>query len=157
LLNKIAEHFITNVNVEFTFAGSMGSELSEKVKSHYNVMGEIGDQEVMNNLFSTHHVIILTSAFEGFPVVVKEGMSFGCVPIVTALPGNKIHLEHLNNALLIQNVQEEDKVVEEAINNINLLVSNPVLLGTLSQSAYSYAQKKFGKQDFISAYRNLLK
>lgn len=157
LLNRIAEHFIGNADVEFTFAGSMGGELSEIVKSQCNVMGEIGDQQVMNNLFATHHGIILTSAFEGFPVVVKEGMSFGCVPIVTALPGNKIHLEHLNNALLIQNVQDEAKVVEEGINHINLLLSNPTLLKTLSQSAFTYAQKKFGKQDFISAYRNLLK
>jgi L-malate glycosyltransferase len=158
LLNAIAAHFITNnIPVEFTFAGSMGNELSETVKTRCNVLSEIGDQKTMSNLFSTHHVIVLTSAFEGFPVVVKEGMSFGCVPVVTALAGNKIHLDHLNNALLIQYVHDEDKVVEEGINNITLLLSTPELLKRLSENAYTYAQKKFGKQEFLSAYRNLLK
>lgn len=158
LLNKIAEHFIANkLKVEFTFAGSMGSELSETVKTNCNVLGEIGDENLMNDLFSTHHAIILTSAFEGFPVVVKEGMSFGCVPVVTALPGNKIHLEHMRNALLIQSVHDENKLVEEGINHITLLLSNPLLLKSLSDNAYNYAQKKFGKQEFLSAYRILLK
>jgi glycosyltransferase involved in cell wall biosynthesis len=157
LLNRIAAHFISNGSpVEFTFVGSMGSDLSAFVKKHCNVLGETGDQNVMRRLFSEHHVVILTSAFEGFPVVVKEGMSFGCVPIVTALPGNRIHLKHLSNALLIESVEDENRVVEEGIRNIEMLISQPELLAKLSQNAYEYAQKKFGKQDFLTAYRTLL-
>lgn len=157
LLNKIAEHFISDHSpVEFTFAGSMSDELSETVMKNCKVSGEIGNQKEMNDLFATHHAIILTSSFEGFPVVVKEGMAFGCVPVVTALPGNKIHLQHLTNALLIENVENENKVVEEGIRNIKLILSQPDLLRTLSQNAYLYAQKKFGKQEFLTAYRKLL-
>ena len=157
LLNKIVEHFITNdAPVQFTFAGSMGDELSAAVKKHCSVLGEIGDQHKMQQLFSENHAIILTSAFEGFPVVVKEGMSFGCVPIVTALPGNLIHLTHLSNALLINDVTDEKSVEEQGIQYIELLLSEPGLLQELSKNAYEYAQKKFGKQDFIAAYRTLL-
>jgi len=157
LLNRIAEHSIkNNFPVHFTFAGSMGSELSAMVKMNCNVLGEIGDQEMMQKLFSENHVIILTSAFEGFPVVVKEGMAFGCVPIVTALPGNKIHLEHLFNSLLIEDTEDENKVVEGGVRNIELLLSQPDLLVKLTKTAYEYAQKKFGKQSFITAYRTLL-
>lgn len=157
LLNRIVEHLIeSNSPVEFTFAGSMGAELSAVVKAHCKVLGEIGDQNAMQKLFSEHHAIILTSAFEGFPVVVKEGMSYGCVPIVTALPGNMIHLTHLSNALLIYNVDNENEVVKEGIHNIEILLSQPDLLKKLSENAYEYAQKKFGKQDFIAAYRKLL-
>ncbi len=157
LLNKIAEYFLLNNKpVEFTFAGSMSDELSETVKTSSQVLGAIGNQKDMNGLFASHHVIILTSAFEGFPVVVKEGMSYGCVPVVTALPGNKIHLQHLSNALLIENADNENEVVQEAINNIELLLSRPDLLKSLSENAYLYAQKKFGKQGFLATYRKLL-
>jgi glycosyltransferase involved in cell wall biosynthesis len=157
LLNRIAEHFIkNNIPVHFTFAGSMGAELSAVVKMNCNVLGEIGDQEIMQKLFSENHVIILTSAFEGFPVVVKEGMAFGCVPIVTALPGNKIHLEHLYNSLLIEDAEDESKVVQGGVRNIELLLLQPELFDRLSKNAYEYAQKKFGKQSFITAYRTLL-
>ena len=157
LLNKIAEHFIANHSpVEFTFAGSMRDELTETVIQNCIVTGEIGNQQEMYDLFASHHAIILTSSFEGFPVVVKEGMAFGCVPVVTALPGNKIHLEHLFNALLIEHFEDEDNVIQEGIRNIELLLSQPGLLKTLSQNAYHYAQKKFGKQEFLTAYRKLL-
>jgi glycosyltransferase involved in cell wall biosynthesis len=157
LLNNIAEEFITKKSlVKFTFAGPLQLELSDKVKSNFNVVGEVGDQLIMNELFTNHHIVILTSAFEGFPVVVKEGMAHGCVPLVTALPGNKIHLKHLYNALLIENVDDESKVVEEAIKNIELVLSSPDLLEKLSQNAYAYAQKKFGKQQFLDTYRKLL-
>lgn len=157
LLNKIAEHFISNHSpVEFTFAGSMSNELSETVRLNCKVYGEIGNPDEMNDLFASHHAIILTSSFEGFPVVIKEGMAFGCVPVVTALPGNKIHLQHLSNSLLMQHFEDEEKVVEEGIKNIELLLTQPDTLRTLSQNAYQYAQKKFGKQEFLTAYRKLL-
>jgi L-malate glycosyltransferase len=157
LLNNIVEHFIANnAPVQFTFAGSMGAELSDVVRLKCDVRGEIGDQIVMQKLFRDHHVIVLTSAFEGFPVVVKEGMANGCVPIVTALPGNKIHLKHLFNALLMEHIEDEKKVVAEGIKNIELLLSEPDLLKQLSKNAYGYAQKKFGKQEFLTAYRTLL-
>jgi glycosyltransferase involved in cell wall biosynthesis len=110
----------------------------------------------MNNLFAENHAIILTSAFEGFPVVVKEGMSFGCIPIVTALPGNLIHLTQMSNALLMTNPDNESAVVDEAIRNIELLLTRRDLLESLSKNAYVYAQKKFGKQHFTTAYRTLL-
>ena len=142
LLNKIAEHFILNKSpVDFTFAGSMSDELTEIVKTKSKVLGVIGDQQDMNGLFASNHVIILTSAFEGFPVVVKEGMSYGCVPVVTALPGNKIHLQHLSNALLMENPEDENKVIQEAINNIELLLSRPDLLKSLSENAFNMHKK----------------
>lgn len=157
LLNKIVEHFInTNSPVQFTFAGSMGNELSDQVKSHCIVLGEIGDKKTIQRLFAENHAIILTSSFEGFPVVVKEGMSFGCIPIVTALPGNTIHLSHMSNALLMTNPDNESAVVSEGIHNIELLMSRQDLLKSLSTNAYEYAQKKFGKQHFTTAYRTLL-
>jgi glycosyltransferase involved in cell wall biosynthesis len=133
----------------------MGADLSSAVKSHCNVLGEIGDQNTMHKLFKENNAIILTSAFEGFPVVVKEGMSYGCVPIVTALPGNMIHLTHLSNAMLINNTNEQE-VVNEGIINIEMLLSQPELLKKLSENAYRYAQKKFGKRHFVASYRTLL-
>lgn len=157
LLNKIAEHFISSrAPVEFTFAGSMESELSSIVKKNCKVLNEIGDRAIMNQLFTKAHVIILTSSFEGFPVVIKEGMSYGCIPIVTALPGNKLHLKHLSNALLIEDINEEDRVVKNAIDNIQLLLTKPELVRQLSTHAYDYAKANFGKQSFISEYKNLL-
>jgi glycosyltransferase involved in cell wall biosynthesis len=156
LLNRIAEHFIGKSNVQFLFVGTMADELSAAVKKNYRVYNETGDRSEMDKLFVEAHAIILTSSFEGFPVVVKEGMACGCVPIVTALPGNKTHLTHMLNALLIENFNDEDKVVETAIEHITTLSSKHDLLEQLSSNAYEYALKRFGKQTFQSVYRNML-
>jgi glycosyltransferase involved in cell wall biosynthesis len=157
LLNRVVEFFIdTKNNVLFEFAGSMTNELSAKVRANSILHGEIGDRTRMNSLLRDSHAIILTSSFEGFPVIIKEAMSYGCVPIVTALEGNRIHLKHLENALLMNEPEDEDKVVTNAISNIQLLLSDQQLLSRLSGEAYNYAATNFRKDEFMIKYRELL-
>jgi glycosyltransferase involved in cell wall biosynthesis len=134
----------------------MADDLSPLVQKHCTVLNEVGDKAVMDDLFRIAHIIILTSSFEGFPVVVKEGMSFGCVPIVTALPGNKTHLVHNFNALLLDDVENEDSVVNHAITNIEMLCNKPGALRQLSENCYDYAKQNFSKEDFFKSYRQLL-
>jgi glycosyltransferase involved in cell wall biosynthesis len=157
LLNRIARHFLASgQDVQFTFAGSMIKELDADIKEKSIIYEQIGEQEKMDQLFADAHVIILTSAFEGFPVVIKEGMSFGCIPVVTALPGNKMHLNHGSNALLIENFEDEEFVVVEAIRLLTLLINDPALIKSLSTAAYQYAQMHFKKDKFIAQCRQLL-
>lgn len=157
LISKIAEYFINEKeSVEFTFVGSMSDDLSEKVKENFTVLGEVGESEKMQALFNTNHVIILTSAFEGFPLVVKEGMAHGCVPVVTGLPTIKTHLSHLKNALIIEEINDEEIIVRDGINHLELLLSSQDLLHRISANAYHYAKKNFRKEEFLFKYRNLL-
>ncbi len=156
LLNRIVKHFIKDARIQFIFAGSMIAELDEAVKAKSRVYSEIGDQKEMEALFSEAHVIILTSAFEGFPVVIKEGMSFACIPVVTALPGNKMHLQHLSNSLLIENFENENFVVEEAIRHLEKLINEPTLVTSLSTAVYQYAKLHFAKDSFLKAHRELI-
>ncbi|HMH33755.1 MAG TPA: glycosyltransferase family 4 protein [Puia sp.] len=157
LINQIAEYCMNRqLPVEFHFAGTMQADLSEMVKANAIMHGEIGNQDEMNSVYALCHVITLTSAYEGFPVFIKEGMAFGCVPVVTALEGNKLHLEHLSNALLIDEITDESQVVSLGIKNLQLLIDRPDLLNTLSKNAYQYASKHFGKTIFLNRYREIL-
>ena len=110
----------------------------------------------MNRLYSLAHIIILTSAYEGFPMVIKEGMAYGCVPLVTALEGNKMHLKNGYNSILIDEFENEEAVVKQAIAQINGLIADDAVLKQLSQTAYEYAKKHFDRQQFLSAYREFL-
>lgn len=156
LLNKIAEHFFSDDRVVFGFAGPLDDELTNAVKNKYHVYGEVGDRTIMNKLFAEYHVVILTSAFEGFPVVIKEGMSFGCVPVVTALPSNRTHLIHDDNALLINEFEDEQKVIAGGITLLTYLINHPEELQRISSNAYEYAKQNFGKTEFLTTYRNLI-
>ena len=157
LVSRVADYFLERKErVEFHFAGTMLDDLSEATKAGSVIHGELGDKAELDKLYQECHVIILTSSYEGFPAMIKEGMAWGCVPVVTALEGNKIHLRHLFNAMLIGEIENENEVVAEAIRHLQLLVDDPALLGGLSRSAYEYARMHFSKDAFIKVYRDLL-
>lgn len=157
LINRIAEHIYKEQwPVEFHFAGHAENDLSADVMQKSVMHGSISNRETMQDLYKKTHVILLTSAYEGFPMVIKEGMAQGCIPMVTALPGNLTHLINEKNALLIESVSDENAVVKEAIIHIRHLLDDPEFRIRLSDSAFEYAQKNFGKCHFVKAYRALL-
>lgn len=158
LLNRIAEHCIHNgIPVEFHFAGTMMDELSDTVKEHSVIHGEISRQEDMYALYRQCHAIMMTSAYEGFPMLIKEGMACGCIPVVTALDGNKTHLCHLENALLIVNPEDEEGVVRQGIAHIEYLLEDIQRISGLSEKVYAYAKQFFDKEVFLAKCRAFLK
>lgn len=157
LLNEIVERCVKEgAALEFHFAGTLLDELSDFVKSNSIIHGEISKQEDMYRLYAMSDIILMTSAYEGFPMLIKEGMANGCIPVVTALEGNKAHLTHNENSLLIFNPKDEKHVVEEAIRLIKLLTNDTATTKRLSANARIYAEEHFGKQKFLDRYNEFL-
>ena len=157
LLDAIAQQCIARqLPIEFHFAGNMIDQLSDVVKQNSVLHGEIHSPEVMYSVYRQCHVILLTSIIEGFPMLIKEGMACGCIPVVTALEGNKTHLSHQENSLLIFNIIDEDALVQEAIGHLEMLAEDTVFLKLLSQRVYSYAVTHFNIEIFSIAYREFL-
>jgi glycosyltransferase involved in cell wall biosynthesis len=155
LLDKIAQQCIERgLPLEFHFAGNMMSELSDFVKERSVIHGEVSKQEDMFSIYSQCHVLLMTSAFEGFPMVVKESMAWGCIPVVTALEGNMTHLKDRQNSLLIFDPENEDAVVKSGIANLELLCGDLGLTRSLSERAYTYACEHFDRENFLKAYRD---
>ncbi len=154
LLNKVVEHCIENkLPIEFHFAGTMMDELSDLVKSNSVIHGEISEPARMQELYSACHAILMTSAYEGFPMLIKEGMASDCLPVVTALEGNKTHLSHMQNAMLIDRPGDEQHVILTAIKYLEQLASDKPLLEQLCTQAGNYARQHFDKANFIKKYR----
>lgn len=157
LINKIAEHCITNYwPVQFHFAGTMLNELSALVRDNAILYGEISSKAEMNKLYQNCHVVLMTSAYEGFPMLIKEAMACGCIPVVTALKGNVMHLKHQQNALLINEIEDEEKVIDQSLENLKALIDNPSLLNFLSDNVYHYALDNFRKNTFMERCREIL-
>jgi glycosyltransferase involved in cell wall biosynthesis len=158
LVNGIAENMIDRqIQVRFHFAGTLIHELSDKVKTNAVIHGEISDPSEMSRLLSRMNIALLTSSYEGFPMFVKESMAHGCIPVVTALPGNLTHLTDGVNCLLIHEIQDEVLVVREAIDKIMELAGNKNRCITLSGNAYQYAKTNFSRTRFNEAYRDLFR
>ncbi len=154
LLNKVVQQLIENkAPLEFHFAGSIAEDLSEYVQQNAVMHGEISSPKAMYELYKGSHIILMTSAYEGFPMLIKEGMANGCVPVVTALEGNKMHLTHNENALLIGNIEDEDYVVHTAVQLLTEVCAHKYNIETLSNNAYEYAKVYFDKNKFNEKYR----
>jgi glycosyltransferase involved in cell wall biosynthesis len=157
LVNRIAEQLIDlHAPVEFHLAGTLVHELSEKLKTHAVIHGEISDPGKMASLLAKSDIALLTSSYEGFPMFIKESMANGCIPVVTALPGNRMHLKDRMNSLLIQEIQDETKLVKEGIQIITALANDKNLCIQLSGEAYKYAKEHFSRDEFNKAFRRLL-
>ncbi len=154
LLNRIAEYCIdASMPVRFHFAGTLIPELTDKVKSQSVIHGEISNPLKMAELLNTSDIALLTSLYEGFPMFIKESMANGCIPLVTALPGNLMHLRDGFNSLLIHEIHNEVLLVQEAIEKIELLILDKDLCRRLSAEAYQYARDHFSRQSFNKKYR----
>lgn len=101
-------------------------------------------------------VLMMASAFEGFPVVIMEAMINGVVPVATAVDGVPEHIRHGENGLLIQNPKDEAAVVKQLVEHIEYLCSNREHLEQMSARAHEYASTTFSPQRFCSSYRRLM-
>lgn len=157
LLDAIAQQCIERkLPVTFHFAGDVIDELSSFVQEHSVLHGQVRNPDDMYAIYASCHVILMTSAYEGFPMLIKEGMANGCIPVVTALEGNRSHLKNGSNALLMFEPKDETGVINQGVMLIENLVANRALLQTLSHNAYNYAGSHFSKQAFMYEYRRLL-
>ena len=157
LIDRIAAHcYEQGWPIVFHFAGNPDADLTAGVIAKSVMHGQVHDPHRMRELYAQSHVILLTSAYEGFPMFIKEGMAMGCIPVVTALPGNKTHLRGGENALLIENVTNEEAVVTEGIAHLKSLINDPQLRERLSAAAGTYAWATFGKEQFEEAYAKIL-
>ncbi len=157
LVNEIAEYFINqNLPVDFHFAGTLIVELSEHVKKHSTLHGEISDPAMMKTILFESNIALLTSIYEGFPMFIKESMAQGCIPIATALPGNLMHLKDRSNSLLVHEILDEKEIVRQAIEIIKELLANKNLAIRISGEAYTYAKNHFSRAEFNKKYQSLL-
>ena len=144
LVNRIAEYFIDqNLPISFHFAGTLIGELSEKVRTAMVIHGEISDPKRMSGLLADSDIALLTSLYEGFPMFIKESMSHGCIPVVTALPGYLMHLKDRTNCLLIPEIMDETAVVQQGIEKIMELERDKNLCNRVSRRSLSVCKKLF--------------
>jgi L-malate glycosyltransferase len=140
LIIKIGIQLLQKRNpVEFHFAGDFRRELPEALSP-----GMI-----------YHDILLMTSLFEGFPLIIMEAMSKGVVPVTTAVDGICDHITSGYNGLLI-NENDEAKIVEEGVKKIEQLCEDRILLKNLSQNAINYAYDNFDPAHFEKNYREVL-
>ena len=117
--------------------------------------GNVKDEEQMQRIYERADVLILTSAFEGLPVVIMQMMSYGKVVVSTAVSGIPDYIFHEQNGLLIF-ATEESAIIAEGVSHIERLLNDVNLRKTLGSRARKDAIEKFSRHSFETSYRQIL-
>jgi glycosyltransferase involved in cell wall biosynthesis len=143
------------VGAEFILVGDNMAAVEADDRASCTFKGEIADPAQLNSLYADADVLLLTSRTEGFPLVIKEAMAHGAVPVATRVGGIADHVHHGVNGILIEEVEEE-RIVGRMVETIEQLDKYRSLLEVLSRHAYEYARRHFAPSKFCAAYRQLL-
>ncbi len=115
-------------------ASSMASN-----KVPIRITGSLNRADV-EDIYCKAHILVLPSLSEGFPKVIGEGASYGCIPVVTNISSIDQYIMDGVNGYLLQNNHPE--TISEALNkiskenNLKEISSNAALLS--SKFTYEY-------------------
>lgn len=156
LIASIAENIHRKrLPVHFNFVGDVSSVIEISKYPFCTFWGNVKDEERMNEIYRKADVLIMTSLFEGLPVVVMQMLAHGKPVISTAVNGIPDYIKHNENGLLIYSVEEE-AIIEEGIRNIEYLLENPDLKIEMGRQGHLFAMKRFSRDAFCREYNQLL-
>ncbi len=141
--------------VHFSFVGDVEKVIDPETLPFCTFYGNVKDEELMHSIYKKSDVLILTSAYEGLPLVVMYMMAYGKLVLSTAVNGIPDYISHRVNGLLIR-ATEEDKIVEEGVEWLKLLINDPALRAKMGRQGREIALEKFGGLTFCREYRKLL-
>ncbi|MBO9593653.1 MAG: glycosyltransferase family 4 protein [Niabella sp.] len=141
--------------VHFSFVGDVDAILPPEVKEYCTLYGQITDAAVLHNVYRQADVLILTSAYEGLPLVVMDMMARGKVVLSTNVDGIPDYITDKENGLLITGTTEAD-IVEQGVQLLTWLIRHPEERERIGTNAYTYTKAHFSKEVFDAAYKKLL-
>jgi len=156
LVGRIATHCRqAGLAARFSLVGEMGEAVEPGDREHCEFYGETASPDMLNEIYDTAHVLLLTSSREGFP-----WWSWRPWPVASSRwrpmwGGFPRHLASGVNGVLVEN-RDEDHIVREMAEAIARFATDRERLRSHSAAAYEYAKARFGGEDFCAAYRSLL-
>jgi glycosyltransferase involved in cell wall biosynthesis len=142
--------------VEFKLAGSFRDELQPDLINDGTYVGELKGGEEMYNFHKNNDILLMTSAWEGFPIVIMEAMAFGAIPLVSNIDAIPEHIIDRRNGFLLKNVINENDLVKETVDSILAIIKNKEVLNNISYQAYDYAISNFSAEKFKVDYREVI-
>lgn len=142
--------------VKFNFVGDVEKIIDPSAFQYCRFYGNVKGEAAMKNIYEEADVLLLTSSFEGLPIVVMQMMAYGKVVVSTAVNGIPDYIYHQENGLLIK-ATEEIEIINEGAAYIELLLHNPELRAKLGERSRELAIEKFSKDAFCAGYHKLLK
>jgi glycosyltransferase involved in cell wall biosynthesis len=152
LMEIIRKSISLDLPIEFLLAGSFENEIPQDLKQKVTYLGEIKGSEAMGALYKRGDVLVMTSDWEGYPLVIMESTIYGNIPLVTSVGGIPEHLKDGVNGFLIENTTESE-LVEKFIHKIKYIIEHKAELSNISRNTRDYSLANFSAEVFQKKYR----
>ncbi len=139
-------------SLQFTLVGEMPVELTSQALPNTAFMGNVDDEGHLHEIYCAHHVLIIPSSTEGFPIVLMEAMARGCAVMATPVGDIPYHINY-NNGYLFSSTAETT-VIREAKEWLEAMTLESAV--TRCNAARGYAIKNFGIDRFNQQYKAIL-
>lgn len=143
-------------NVHFSFIGDVDKVFNIEDYPYCTFHGNVQDSNQMALIYQQSDVLLLTSAYEGLPLAIMEMMSHGKVVVSTAVDGIPDYITNGENGFLLQNFQDENKIVQEGIEILSALSVDHSLLEKVGRKSRVYVENNFSQEVFYNRYKQIL-
>lgn len=145
------------LNIDMSFVGDVATELTAENKKHDRLLGNISNP---NTLYQAYRefadVILIPSTTEGLPMVMMEAMAHGSIVMATPVGDIPYHIQQGINGYLFSSVEDEQKIIEDAIEYLRALIDNDALKKKISDQNLEQAFSQYGLPSFEQDYRTLI-
>lgn len=156
LLEIAREAHIRGLPYHFTMIGDF-EEFKKTAPQNVSFTGTIKSKAELNPHYKNAHVILVTSLFEGFPMVLLEAMAHGVVPISTRVGEvpNFIN-EQFNTGFIVDNHSDENAIKNDFITILTSLANDTQKIHQISLHVQNLVKNEFSKETFTRKYYHLL-
>lgn len=141
-------------SVHFNFVGDVENVIRIADYPFCTFYGNIKDHDYLNSIYKKSDVLILTSAYEGLPVVVMQMMAYGKIIVSTAVDGIPDYVKHNENGLLITAIEEQE-IIDQGAELLRILINDKTLIEKFGQKSRVLAQSLFSEEVFRRNYRSV--
>ncbi|HEX6916270.1 MAG TPA: glycosyltransferase family 4 protein [Chitinophagaceae bacterium] len=141
-----------NPGLDFTAAGAIPGHLLSAKPSNLECLGNIDNPDELHEIYCAHHILVIPSSTEGFPMVLMEAMARGCAVMATPVGDIPYHIQPSTGWLF----SSTDALVLLAEAKQWFSGLSPARLSAMSASAVDYANENFGIDRFNRQYRAIL-
>lgn len=157
LFFKIARHCSQlHKALRFTAVGGFGAHYAD-LYPEIQFTGEILDKETLNEYYRQAHVLLITSTFEGFPMVVLEAMNHKVVPLCTAVGEIPAFIspEKGTGFTVPANGSEQD-LIQAFSRQIMQLEQDREKLAQMAEQGRKLIEAQFNAKQFQKSYTDLI-
>ena len=157
LIAQVAKEIkaVHQLPAEFFFMGDVERVIPAALHSYCTFLGNQTEEQKIDSIYMESDVLLLLSKTEGFPMAIMEAMAKGLTIVSTAVGEIPSHVVNAENGFLINEIEDNEKIVAETVEIISELIKNKEQLIKIGNNNIQHAFALFGFDRFAAEYRQL--